>query len=391
METIVRQRTIFEIVDQIGQEVLAKAAPDVDAQSRFPQEAMDAMRQNGLLSVAIPQVYGGLGLDVKSLMQIAETLGKYCSASAMIWAMHQAQVACLVQHADSSQFFRHYLREIAEKQLLIASITSEAGVGGDIGTSIAAVETEGAMSRLTKEATVISYGEYADSYLVTARRTPESAGNDQVLVLLKREEVELTKTGGWDTLGMRGTCSPPFHVTATFPTEQIVPVPFSQISAETMAPLSHILWAGCWLGIATDALNRARKYVQAKARKNLGGDQQGSTRLAEAINLLNLMRNNIIASVSEYEELMAEGESGRAKCNSMAYTIKINTLKITSSQLVAQIVQEALLICGMAGYANESPYSVGRHLRDALSAALMINNDRLTATNAKLSLIQKNL
>jgi len=43
----------------------------------------------------------------------------------------------------------------------------------------------------------------------------------------------------------------------------------------------------------------------------------------------------------------------------------------------------------VAGYRNDSPYSVGRHLRDVMSAPLMIANDRIHQTNASLLLVAK--
>jgi len=52
-------------------------------------------------------------------------------------------------------------------------------------------------------------------------------------------------------------------------------------------------------------------------------------------------------------------------------------------------VQQALLVCGMAGYRNDTEYSVGRHLRDILSAQLMISNDRIAATTGTLLLAQR--
>lgn len=50
--------------------------------------------------------------------------------------------------------------------------------------------------------------------------------------------------------------------------------------------------------------------------------------------------------------------------------------------MVADICVKAMAICGFAGYLNNSPYSVGRHLRDALSAAPMIGNGRIIEMNA---------
>ena len=49
----------------------------------------------------------------------------------------------------------------------------------------------------------------------------------------------------------------------------------------------------------------------------------------------------------------------------------------------------ALLICGIAGYRNDSNYSLSRHLRDAYGAALMVNNDRITKLNATMLMVHK--
>ena len=67
----------------------------------------------------------------------------------------------------------------------------------------------------------------------------------------------------------------------------------------------------------------------------------------------------------------------------------LNNLKITASDMAVDIVQRALSIVGLAGYKNGTPFSLGRPLRDVLSAPLMIGNDRILANTAKLLLVQK--
>ena len=54
-----------------------------------------------------------------------------------------------------------------------------------------------------------------------------------------------------------------------------------------------------------------------------------------------------------------------------------------------EIVGEALLICGISGYRNDSKFSLARHLRDAYGCALMVNNDRITKLNATMLLAHK--
>ena len=62
----------------------------------------------------------------------------------------------------------------------------------------------------------------------------------------------------------------------------------------------------------------------------------------------------------------------------------MNSLKVTASRLVIEIVSRALTLCGMAGYTEGTPLSLGRQLRDAFSAVVMINNARILADNAHM-------
>src|SRR5437763_13598146 len=94
----------------IGKEVLSAFAADVDRNARFPRESIDALRQAKLLSAYVPREYGGMGLNIMQIARICEALGQYCGSTAMIYAMHKIQVACVVHHAQQSPFFRDYLR-----------------------------------------------------------------------------------------------------------------------------------------------------------------------------------------------------------------------------------------------------------------------------------------
>jgi acyl-CoA dehydrogenase len=70
---------------------------------------------------------------------------------------------------------------------------------------------------------------------------------------------------------------------------------------------------------------------------------------------------------------------------------RMDNLKLSSSTLVSDIVGRAMFICGLAGYANDSPFSIGRLSRDAAAAPLMVNNDRALMAIAQSLLIRKDL
>ena len=47
----------------------------------------------------------------------------------------------------------------------------------------------------------------------------------------------------------------------------------------------------------------------------------------------------------------------------------------------------AMRTCGLSGYRNDGDFTIGRHLRDVLSAPIMINNDRILANIATANLM----
>ncbi len=378
---------LLERVHDIGREVLAPHADSVDENGRFPEEALAAIKAERLLSAYIPTANGGMGLSVTQIAKICEAMGQYCASTAMIFAMHQIQIACIVHHALDSDFFSEYAHKISAHQYLLASATTELGIGGDVRSSICAVQVEGDKFTLEKQTPVISYGALADAILVTCRKSEAAARNDQVQVLVQKQDYALKQLSGWDTLGFRGTCSNGFVLTSSGHVDQILSMPYAEIHSKSMHPFAHIVWGSLWLGLATDALNRARTAVRAEARKSPGVTPISAVRLAEADIVLFSMRSGLQLVIADYERLLAAGDLDAF--SNFTFGIRINNLKISCSQLVVDIVGRAMLICGIAGYRNDSKLSLGRHLRDAWGACLMVNNDRILGANATMQIGQR--
>lgn len=387
LETKIDFDDLLRQVHSIGSETLAAHAEAVDRDARFPVESFDALKKARLLSAYVPVEYGGMGLDISQIADVCEALGQYCGSSAMIYAMHCIQVACVVHHAQESSYFREYLKQLCDQQLLMASATTEIGTGGDLLSSICAAEVDGENFALTKKAPVISYGQQADDILVTCRRSKDAAASDQLHVMVRKGEYTATPLSTWDTMGFRGTCSSGFTIEASGDTAQILPTPFTDILSETMHPYSHIVWGALWTGIAIDAVNRARAFVRAEARKTPGETPISAVRLAEVDQVLQEMRHNVKSLTREYQGLLEQNCSEAFK--GFGFSIRTNNLKVSCSQRIVEIVGKALLICGISGYRNDSKYSLARHLRDSYGAALMVNNDRITKLNATMLMVHR--
>ncbi|MEM5385651.1 acyl-CoA dehydrogenase family protein [Paraburkholderia phymatum] len=378
---------------QRAAQVAAQHADSVDSEARFPVEAFEVLRRERLLSAMVPARFGGAGLSLADVAAICEILAQGCASTGMIYAMHQIQVACIEEHGSESAWHRDLLMQLVEKQWLLASATSEETIGGNLRTSACAVEIDGDMFRIEKLAPTISYGAQADVILVTARRTAESAASDQVMIVTLRDETQLEKRGGWDSMGMRGTCSEGFRLVSTGVAGQILPTPFAIIADQTMLPVSHTLWASVWTGIAADAVNRAKAFFRAQTRGKPGFVPPSGVRLAQAVGLLQMMQARLSVALdaarAAHQTKLGACQADAPLSAMLGFASDMNTLKTSISTTALQVVQEVLLICGMAGYKNGTEYSVGRHLRDLHSAPLMINNDRIAMNTASLLLAQR--
>ena len=440
--------SLLSAVKGIAADVAARHAADVDAQARFPHETVDALKRSQLMSAPVPRILGGSGCTMRELALLCATLAQACGSSAMVLAMHYIQVACIARHAGDSRFFAGYLRELVEQQYVLASMTSEVGTFGDTRSSICAVEVNGDRFVLNKDATTGSYCAQADAILVTCRRAPDAPKSDQVLVLVRKADYTLKQTTSWDTMGMRGTCSPGFRLESQGHVDQIVPGSFADSTSFELlfagvvsTSVPYPLRSTCACGRCTpprvakvlstvrahaharrieapapargdqaggrpdrpdgdvpapglrpegaaDAVGRAATYVRGDARKNPGVVPPTATRLAEVSVQLQAMRHNWLALAQEFDDTTAHPD-GMQELLSIGWALKMNHLKTAASEAAPQIVHRALQIVGILGYKNDSPFSLGRHYRDSLSAALMISNERIAAKSASMLLVFK--
>jgi len=355
--------------------VAEQFADAVDREARFPAEAFAAIREQRLLGMLAPTEFGGDGARAADVVDVCAILGRACASTAMIFAMHQVKLACIARHTRGAAWPQAFLRDVAERQLLLASSTTEGGNGADIRASDAPVRVNGGRVALRRDASCISYGREADAIVTTARRSDDAAKSDQVLVVFRRQDYTLEPTQTWDTLGMRGTCSVGFILDAEGEAEQVLAEPYERIHSQTMVPYAHMFWSAAWTGVAAGAVARARAFVRQAARAAGGRMPPAAAQLTRARLSLETLRAAVQAGVASFERHAAD-PGGLATAEAQ---LALTLLKVEASELATTTVLTAMRACGLAGYRNDSPFAMGRFLRDILSSPIMINNDRILA------------
>jgi acyl-CoA dehydrogenase len=361
--------------------IAAAAASDVDRSARFPREAVDALKEAHFFSCSLPTGVGGGSYRIAQLAEVARGMGSACSSAGMVFAMHHTQALTLARHGLEGPI-ADLTASIAANESLLASATTEITTGGDIGSSSCAVHTDGEDVTLEKNAPVISYAEYADYIFATARRSPESATSDQVLLVCPAGSTSLERTSTWDVLGFRGTCSPGYLLSAKATRAHLLPVDYATILAGTMQPASHTLWASVWLGLADAAVAKARTAVRQAVRKAEGKPLPQAAKLAELTVAHQNFESAVTAGVNRYEAFVDSGESEPT----IGFTIAMNNLKLIASTAVIEVVAGALALIGINGYREDHPLSMGRLLRDSYGPQLMVSNDRIRQNNSQLVL-----
>ncbi len=360
---------------RVAAEAAALHAAAVDSAARFPAEAFAEIRRQRLLGVMVPAALGGEGATIAELADICFILGQACGATALIFAMHQIKMACIIRHAKGNPALERILKQIAAEQLLMASSTTEGQAGGNVRSSEAAISHEGDEITLERKATVISYAMEADGLVTTARRAADAAASDQVLVVLLKKDYKLDRVQSWDTLGMRGTHSEGFALHVRASAQQVLPEPYEKIHPQTMVPHAHILWGSVWAGIAAAATTKAQAFIRNALRSSGGQMPPGAPHFTQATSSLRTLRSVLNSAMRSYQAALSDEKS----LGSLEFQSMITLTKVQASELAVETVLASLRACGLSGFRNDSEFSIGRHLRDILSAPLMINNDRILA------------
>lgn len=106
----------------------------------------------------------------------------------------------------------------------------------------------------------------------------------------------------------------------------------------------------------------------------------------KARSTLQTLRGLVASSLARFEAVADD----RAALASLDFQTAITLTKVDASELAVATVLSAMRASGLAGYRNDGEFTLGRHLRDILSAPIMINNDRILA-NVSMSALMSGI
>ncbi|GAA2624041.1 acyl-CoA dehydrogenase [Actinomadura fulvescens] len=349
------RRTVRELADA----KIAPHAAEVDEDSRFPQEALDALVQNELHAVHVPEAYGGAGADALATVIVIEEVARACASSSLIPAVNKLGTVPILL-SGSEELKKKYLNPVAKGEAMFSYALSEAEAGSDAAGMKTRAVRDGDHWVLNGAKMWITNAGVSDYYTVMAVTDP-AAGTRGISAFVVEKSDEGVSFGPKEKkLGIKG--SPTRQVileNVRIPADRIIGAEGTGFKT-ALATLDHtrITIAAQALGIAQGALDYAVGYV--KERKQFGkaiADFQGvQFMLADMA-----MRLEGARQLTYHAAIKSERAMHGDKVPDLTFVS--SACKCLASDVAMDVTTDAVQLLGGYGYTREFP--VERMMRDA--------------------------
>ena len=342
-----------ESVRALADKKIQPFAHDVDANARFPQEALDALQAAGLAAPHVPVEFGGEGADSLGVVIVIEEVARVCASSSLIPAVNKLGSVPLMLGGNDSQKER-WLTQLAKgKGFSYCLSESEAGSDAAAMKTRAVKKDDGWVLNGSKK--WISHAGVSEFYTVLASTDPEKGAKGITAFVVEKSDPGVSFGAPEKKMGFKGS-----------PTREVyfdnVEIGDDRRISEigggfglAMKTLDHtrITIAAQALGIAQGAFEVATKY--AKERRQFGKPifdfQAVQFMLADMAMEIEAARQLTYAAAvkSERGERDLTFFSAASKCFATDVAMKVTT--------------DAVQVLGGYGYVND--YPVERMMRDA--------------------------
>ena len=348
-------------------EEIAAAAPQVDREGRFPENALARLSERGLLSLAVPESYGGIGGDPVEYVSAVERIAAACASTAMVYVMHVTAIQTLLAGmGDEAEGPKgEALTEVVRGGHLSTLAYSEKGSRGHFWAQVSrAVPVDGGVV-INADKTYATSAEHAHSFVTAVGAPGADDPTTTELYLLPADSPGIERPARFDGLGLRGNESGPLTLRGVRAQEaQRLGEPASGFELMTGAtlPWFSLGSAASSVGIAGAALDAAAIHAGATRLDYLGG-----TRLAE---MSNVRAHLATAKVRHLQARAYLFEVARQVAESdPAAELGVLTVKAGAAEMALEVTEAAMRVGGGAAYSRRLP--IERHFRDARAATVM--------------------
>jgi len=337
---------IRDALRSYAQERLAPQAARWDKEHYFPKAELKELAQLGAFGVAVPEEYGGAGLDYVSLALVLEEIAAGDGGTSTIISVNNCPVCSIAMMYASEEQKQQWLRPLAQGEMLGAFALTEPHTGSDAAALRTTAVRDGDEYVINGTKQFITSGKHGDVAIVMAV-TDKAAGKKGISAFWVP-----TNTPGYIVAGLEHKMGQHSSDTAQIVFENCRIPATNLIGAEDMGykiALSGL--EGGRIGIASQSVGMARAAFEAalayaKERTSFGKaifeHQSVQFKLSEMAMKIEAARQLILHAAS-----MKDAGLPCLKEAAMA--------KLFASEMAERVVSDAMQVFGGYGYVADFP------------------------------------
>jgi alkylation response protein AidB-like acyl-CoA dehydrogenase len=336
----------------------ARFAAEVDADARFPEEAVSALRESGMLGLTLPPEVGGLGGGPHEFVDAIGQLAGVCGSTAMIYLMHVSAAMPLAAAPPPGR--EDLLGDLADGRALGSLAFSEAGSRSHFWAPVSQARTSEHGVRLEAKKSWVTSAGHADVYVVSTQ-TPWTDTVDLYAVPADTPGVELA--GGWAGMGYRGNASNPMMFACEVPESYRLGDPGGglDLMLGTVLPWFNLGNGAVSLGLSQAAVDAAVRHCTASRLEHLD----------QSLSALPTIRAQLAKMSIELASHRAYLTQAAARVVEPAEDTVLHVLgvKAAANDAALRITDAAMRVCGGAAFSKH--LQIERYFRDARAGSVM--------------------
>jgi alkylation response protein AidB-like acyl-CoA dehydrogenase len=204
-------RGALDAAVRISRDVLGPQAGVIDAEARYPADAVAALGEGGLMGLTVPAAFGGAGQGPRVFAACVEALAEGCASSAMIYVMHVAGTQAIASSSPLGGRDR-LLRDIAAGRHLTTLAFSERGSRSQFWAPVSGLAAAPGGFVTSADKSWVTSARRADSYVASARAPGAGSPAESTIYLVRPRAPGVTVAGTFDGLGLRGNDAAPVRL-----------------------------------------------------------------------------------------------------------------------------------------------------------------------------------